>query len=214
MWLTEALPMTASTAPFSTCQPRWVPSSPATQLLPGSCTPSPQHSPELQQVPAQRWGLFSHLASPEQDPHVHVPGRALQDAPSNGGAASSQPPGQQSPGEPPAAAARSRTGAPGVRGAGPGRAGPGGVPGSPPSPAVPWELQPGAAVGVPGCGVCSRQLPAGVFSAGRSDVYRSGRSAPAAEAVCVCARREGGAPLLLRARHARCCGPGAPEQGC
>lgn len=58
----QALPMTASTAPFSACQPRWVPSSPA--------SPWDLHTVSMAQPELQRWGLFSHLASPEQDPRV------------------------------------------------------------------------------------------------------------------------------------------------
>lgn len=126
-------------------------------------------------------------------------------------------PGPAAPGESPwAAAARSHTGAQGV----PGAAGSGGVPGSPPRLAglaavAAWEpcrppllLQPGAAVGVPGCGVCALQNTRCYFLSWKKRCVSLWQGRLLQPRLCV---REGKVehPSCPRAGHARCWEPGA-----
>lgn len=88
------------------------------------------------------------------------------------------------------------------------RVGPGGVPGSPPrqaelAPVAAWE--PGASRRcssqvllweflAAACAPC--KIPGGIFAAGRRDAYRSGKRGLLQPRLCVCAWREGGAPLM------------------
>lgn len=139
--------MTASTAPFSPCQPRWVPSSPAS---PWDFHTFSKAQPRAAVGACPALGALLTFGLPGAGPTcARVSSESCTIKLSLRGAA---------------AAPWGLTGALGV-------------PGSPPrlaelaavGAARPLLQQPGAAVGVP----C--KTPAGVFSAGRNDVYRPGR---------------------------------------
>lgn len=208
----QALPMAAST---TSTPPASQGGCHLLQLLLWSCNLSPWHIPEPWWVPAQCWGLLSHLASPGAELLVGQTSRVsfynMQQQTKPEPTACGEPQGRSPP---VCSTLQSHAGA--QWGAGCRRqVGPGGVPGSPPRLAelaavAAWEPRAGCRCSsqvllweflATACTPC--KIPGDIFSAGRRDVYRFGREGFCSQScacVCVCVWREGGAPLMPSGR--------------